>query len=139
MGALSTNIHLAEVGRALDRMEREGDQREARRIARSIDLATMACLGAWSVNFRSIEHDADHWPSRVVVLVPSGSVPFLRHRVTIAIARGSVRGVTCDCIAASYGRSCKHAGAGVFYGYSVISAYTEAALDALLLHTARSR
>lgn len=95
----------------------------SRRSARSIELAAQAGQGAWACRFKSLEVGVDGQPSRVQVAVPSSSVPFLAHAVDVDL-RAAV--ASCGCVAASFGRPCRHAGAALLYGACVVRAYAEA-------------
>lgn len=103
----------------LDRLERGA---EARR-ARSLALARAAGAGPWSVRFVALEVAPDGQPRRVVVRAPSASVPFLAHRVVVELRAATAQ---CDCVAASFGKPCRHAGAALLYAVELVKAYTEA-------------
>lgn len=122
----TTAATLDQTRAALDRasatLDRLDARSEARRV-RSLALARAAGAGPWSVTFKSLEVGRDGWPTRVVVAAPSASLPFVAHRVTVELRTAQA---TCDCVAASFGRPCRHAGAALFYGREVVKAYAEA-------------
>lgn len=114
-----TRAALARASQTLDRLERTA---EARRL-RSLALARAAGMGPWAVVFRSLEVGRDGWPTRVVVAAPSASLPFVAHRVTVELRTAQAQ---CDCMAASFGRPCRHAGAALLYAVELVRAYAEA-------------
>ena len=120
--ARSTQAHLDAASAILDRL----DAISARRWQRSFELALQAGMGAWAVKFRSLEIGKDGQPARVEVDAPSASVPFLSYRVVVFFDQ---QRVTCTCLAAQYGRPCKHVGAGLAYAREVLRAYREAASE----------
>ena len=122
----STTTAIADSRAALDRasatLDRVDARMEARR-ARSLALARAAGAGPWSVTFQQLELGPDGQPRRVVVTAPSATVPFLSHRVVVEL-----RGATaqCDCVAASFGRGCRHCGAALLYSVELVRAFAEA-------------
>ena len=123
--ALSTQAHLDAARATFDRVSATLDRLDAAsaKRSRSLELAAQAGLGPWAVTFRRLVVGRDGQPSRVDVDAPSGSVPFVSHRVVVDLRAWTA---SCDCVAATFGRPCRHAGAALRYGGCVVIAYREA-------------
>lgn len=121
----ATSASLARSSAILDRIEATETASAARR-RRSLELAALAGLGAYSCRFVSLDLRPDDVPSVVRVDVPSASLPLFAHRVTVDTSSATA---TCDCIAASFGRACKHQGVGLLYAREAVRAFQTAASD----------
>lgn len=121
----ATSASLARSSAILDRIE-AAETASATRRRRSLELAAQAGLGPYSCRFVSLDLRPDDLPSVVRVAVPSRSLPFVSHLVEVQTAEAIA---SCDCIAASFGRACSHAGVGLLYAREAVRAFQTAASD----------